>query len=84
MAKKKLSRDQKRKQKLQRRPHAATGIERQNAAEKLMHDSERIIYETFISYGRSMHDEDVLEALNQLVVDIQHGVITKQDASLET
>ena len=84
MAKKKLSRDQKRKQKLQKRPHAPAGVERQNAAEKLIHDSERIIYETFISYGRSMLDKDVLEAVNQLVVDIQHGDITKQDASLES
>ena len=84
MAKKKLSRDQKRKQKLQKRPHAAAGVERQNAAEKLLHDGERIIYETFISYGRSMHDEDALDAVNQLMVDIQHGDITKQDASLES
>jgi len=84
MAKKKLSRDQKRKQKLQKRPHVPAGVERQNAAEKLIHDSERIIYETFISYGREMLDEDVLEAVNQLTVDIQHGDISKQDASLET
>lgn len=84
MVKKKLSRDQKRKHKLQKRPHASAGVERQNAAEKLLHDSERIIYETFISYGRSMLDEDVLDAVNQLVVDIQHGDITKQDASLES
>ena len=84
MAKKKLSRDQKRKQKLQKRPHAPAGAERQNAAEKLLHDSEHIIYETFLSYGRGMHDADALEAVNQLVVDIQHGDITKQDASMES
>jgi hypothetical protein len=84
MAKKKLSRDQKRKQKLQKRPHAAGGAVRQSVAEKLVHDTERIVYETFISYGRSMHDEDVLEAVNQLVVDVQRGEVSKQDASLES
>jgi hypothetical protein len=84
MAKKKLSRDQKRKQKLQKRPHASSSAVRQSASEKLVDDTERIIYETFMSYGRAMRDADVLEAVNQLVVDIQQGDVSKQDASLES
>jgi hypothetical protein len=84
MAKKKLSRDQKRKQKLQKRSHGNPAAGRQSAAEKLVRDTEHIIHETFMSFGRQMTDADALEAVNQLVVDVQQGNISKADASAET
>jgi hypothetical protein len=84
MAKKKLTRDQKRKKVLQKRSHGAPANARQNAAEKLVHDTERIINETFISFGRQMQDADVLQAVNQLVIDVQQGNISKADASNES
>jgi hypothetical protein len=84
MAKKKLSRDQKRKKILQKRSHGAPANARQNVAEKLLHDTERIINETFISFGRQMYDSDVLQAVNQLVVDVQKGNVSKADASAES
>ncbi len=83
MAKKKLSRDQKRKQKLQKRAHANLGATRQDPTERLVTDTERVIHETFITYGRQMYDADVLEAVNQLVVDVQRGTSAKIDAAVE-
>jgi hypothetical protein len=84
MAKKKLSHDQKRKKQLQKRSHGAPANARQNAAEKLVVDTERVINETFVSFGRQMRDADVLEAVNQLVVDVQQGNISKAGASSES
>ncbi len=85
MAKKNLSRDQKRKQKLQARarPSGSGGSRLGVIEEGFTRDSERIISDTFLAYGRAMTDKHVLEALNQLIVDVQQGKVTMADASNE-
>jgi hypothetical protein len=85
MAKKKLSRDQKRKRKLNMRARpGASGSSRLGVVEEgFMRDAERVINDTFLAYGRAMKDADVLDALNQLIVDVQQGKISMLDASGE-
>jgi len=85
MAKKKLSRDQKRKRKLQMRPQTGgAGSSRLGLIEEgFTRDVERVINESFLAFGRAMTDRDVLNALNQLIVDVQQAKVSTQDASLE-
>jgi hypothetical protein len=83
MAKKKLSRDQKRKQKLEKRSRPGGAAQQQTVAERFTHDTERVIHESFLAYGRDMRDADVRDALKQLVVDVQQGKISKENASAE-
>jgi hypothetical protein len=82
MAKKQLSRDQKRKHKLEKRAHS--GAARQGAqVEFLTHETEKVINETFLSFGTEMHDADVLDAIKQLVVDVQQGHVSQASATAE-
>lgn len=82
MAKKKLSRDQKRKQALAKRAHSGAG--RTGAqAEFVTRATQQVIAETFMSYGLAMHDGDVLEALRQLTVDVQRGQVSQESAGAE-
>src|SRR5437867_3244055 len=83
MAKKKLSRDQKRKRKLQSRarPSGSGGSRLGLIEEGFTRDVERVINDTFIAYGRAMKDKDVRDALNQLIVDVQQGKVTTDDVS---
>lgn len=85
MAKKKLSRDQKRKQKLGKRlrPSGAGGSRQAVLVEAFTQDTERVINDTFLSYGRGMGDADVLAALNQLVVDVQKRNLAKENVGEE-
>ncbi len=84
MAKKKLSRDQKRKQKLQKRAHSGGEARQPDVSEEFMRDTERIIHETFMSFRRGMFDADVRAALNQLIVDVQQGMVSMEHASAES
>ncbi|MBI5876061.1 MAG: hypothetical protein HZB53_00300 [Chloroflexi bacterium] len=82
MAKKKLSRDQKRKHKLEKRSHI--GAARQGAqVEFLTKETEQVIHETFMSYGTAMLDADAHDAVRQLVVDVQQGKISQESAGAE-
>ena len=83
MAKKKLSRDQKRKHKLQKRS-APSAAPKQSPADAFMRDTERIIHETFLSFGRAMRDADALAAVNQLVVDVQQGNVARDNQNAES
>lgn len=85
MAKKKLSRDQKRKQKLGKRlrPSGAGSSRQAVLVEAFTQDTERVINDTFLSYGRGMGDADVLAALNQLVVDVQKRNLAKENVGEE-
>jgi len=79
---KKLSRDQKRKHKLDKRAHlgaARTGAQ----VEFLTRATEQVIHETFMSYGTGMRDADAREAVRQLVVDVQQGLTTQESATAE-
>lgn len=82
MAKKQLSRDQKRKHKLEKRAHS--GAARQGAqVDFLTRETEKVINETFLSFGPAMHDSDVLDAVKQLVVDVQQGHVSQASATAE-
>ena len=85
MAKKKLSRDQKRRRKVSMRERTGgSGGSRLGVIEEgFTRDVERVINDTFLSYGRAMTDDDVLAALNQLIADVQQGNVSVPESDAE-
>jgi hypothetical protein len=82
MAKKKLSRDQKRRQKLAKRdPSEGMRAQRQAQMNHFRSETEQIIHDTFLNSMFRMFDADAREAVKQLMIAAQKGDATVGDAA---
>ncbi|MBI3734636.1 MAG: hypothetical protein HY259_14455 [Chloroflexi bacterium] len=76
MTKKKLSHDQKRKQRLQKRAAQSGGAARQtDPLDALRLATEKAIHQAFLTADQRLLDADVVAALNRLTVDVQKGLL---------
>lgn len=82
MAKKKLSRDQKRKQKLAKRdPGEGMRAQRQTQMNAFRAETEDVIYDTFIQGAFRMFDADARELAKQLVSVAQSGNLAVDESA---
>jgi hypothetical protein len=85
MAKKKLSRDQKRKQKLAKRdPKESMRAQRQTHMHTFRNETERVIHDTFLHSSFRTYDADAREAVKQLMMAAQKGDAALSDVAPTT